>query len=345
MCKSLAQCHESNSTMTNAIGSDEKNYISSRRPYDENPLNLEDTLLEENYSDWEPEVESVRKGVNNNSNHSIKITEREKRNGDDLALEIYLDELRKPNYQHLSREEEIILAGRVANGDESARHRLAETNLRFVVYTARKYQDRGLSLLELISAGNRGLVTAVDKFDVSRGYKFISYAVWWIKQGIYEALNEQSGRPAQGQNNLLHALSTMQQELGRNPTVEEIASELGLKEKTVEKKLFKKKAPISIYRELKGYDDTMLLDTLQSNDPTPEEMYDEEERKIMIYKTLKILDERERKIIRLYFGLDEDTESLTLDEIGVIMGVTRERIRQLKKRGLRKIRSFQDFNE
>ncbi len=199
--------------------------------------------------------------------------------------------------------------------------------------------------MELISAGNKGLVIAVDKFDVSRGYKFISYAVWWIKQGINEALNEQFGRPTQGQNNLLNILSLMQQEFGRDLTVEEIASELGLKEKTVEKRLSGKKVPISIYGKVRRHDDTILLDTLQSNDPTPEERYDENERRKDINKALETLDERERKIIRLYFGLNDQEDPLTLEEIGEMIGVTRERVRQIKNKGLRKIRSFQDSNE
>jgi RNA polymerase primary sigma factor len=258
------------------------------------------------------------------------------------SLGSYLAEI--AHSKPLSSADEIDLARKIKQGDERARNRLVEANLRFVVSVAKEYQNRGVPLADLISAGNVGLITAAERFDEKKGFKFISYAVWWIRQAILQALAEQSRivRVPLNRAGALHRIgrrsSTLLQELGREPTVEEIAEDLDITQEEVERTLAISQSHLSLDAPMTPGEDNRLLDYLPDQfAPGPEDEAFSHALKNTIEEALGTLREREAKILRLYFGLD-DQEPMTLEQIGAILGITRERVRQIKEKALVRLR-------
>jgi len=246
----------------------------------------------------------------------------------------------------LPRERETQLAARIGNGDTLARNELAQANLRFVVSVAKQHLHRGLSLAELIAAGNMGLLKAADRFDGTRGTKFISCAVWWIRQAIGRELADQARtvRLPIGQQRMLAKLSKASRKLGqvfdREPELEEIAEEVGLPSETVSDALEKGRPPILLEEPLQETDEERVcLDGLVENPPpNPDEGISTEEPRLQIDVMLHHLDRREYFIIRRYYGTDGEKPQ-TLETIGEELNLTRERVRQLKAQALTKLRS------
>ncbi len=258
------------------------------------------------------------------------------------SLDQYLREISA--YPLLEREEEALLAGRIRGGEPEALERLVRANLRFVVSVAKRYQNQGVSLADLINEGNIGLMRAAQKFDETKGIKFISYAVWWIRQAILQALAEQSRivRVPLSRAGTLHRIgkrsSSLTQELGREPTVEEIAEELELSEEEIKHTLVMAQTHLSLDAPLVPGEEGQLLDYLSDNAaPGPDEELYNRALSRSIEEALATLSEREATVLRLYFGLS-DGEPLTLEEIGEQFGITRERVRQIKERALLRLR-------
>ena len=243
----------------------------------------------------------------------------------------------------LSREREVELAERITGGDMEARDELVQANLRFVVDVARQYQNRGLTMAELVSAGNMGLMKAADRFDGERGFKFISYAVWWIRQSIMQTLTDQTRtvRVPVTRQNMMRDISRATQHLGgdhRDVTVGEIAERLGVAEAEVLETMLKGKPEASLDRTFEEGDDRNLLSTIpDESNGLPDDCVSEQDSRAQIEGVLATLDDRERYIVRCYYGLDGE-EPLTLERIGGSMGLTRERVRQLKERALSRLR-------
>jgi len=265
-----------------------------------------------------------------------------RRAGKDGSLDQYLKEISQ--YPLIDRKEEVRLAGGIRSGDPEALDKLVRSNLRFVVSVAKKYQNQGVLLLDLINEGNVGLIRAAHKFDETKGIKFISYAVWWIRQAILQALAEQSRivRVPLNRAGALHRIgrrsSSLLQELGREPTVEEIAQELELSQEEVASTLAISQSHLSLDAPLTPGEDNRLLDYLPDQfSPDPEDEAYEHALKNTVDQALATLKEREAKVLRLYFGLDEQ-EPMTLEEIGSLLGITRERVRQIKEKALARLR-------
>ncbi len=258
------------------------------------------------------------------------------------ALNAYLDDI--STSAPLSREREIELGVRIKQGDTKARDELVQANLRFVVSVARKYQHSGLPLPDLISAGNVGLVTAAERFDANRGYKFISYAVWWIRQAILQTIAEEARtvRLPLNKVNLLKdiskAVKRFHQESDRDPEVEELAEELDLPIQEILDTLLEARTVRSLDRTFQEGEECSLLEVLpDTHQDAPDAGAVQASDQALLESILTCLDEREYHVTRLYFGLDGN-EVLTLEQIGVLMGVTRERVRQIKERALAKLR-------
>ena len=261
---------------------------------------------------------------------------------DQSSLDQYLKEV--STHSLLTPEEEIELGHRAQAGDEDAVQALVRANLRFVISVAKKYQNRGVSLSDLIQEGNVGLVTAARKFDPNQGVKFISYAVWWIRQAILSALANQ-GRAVRVPLNRASDLAKifrererLKQELRREPTSQEIAGATGLTPETVENLQTLNASEIRLDAPIGDTDDSQLMDRFIADAAIITE--DEVEERLLterIGRALDTLQERDAKVLRLYFGLEGGREH-TLEEIGEILGVTRERIRQLRDRALRRLR-------
>ena len=258
------------------------------------------------------------------------------------SLDQYLKEISA--YPLIDRDEEVRLAKLIRDGEAGALDKLVRSNLRFVVSVAKKYQNQGVPLSDLINEGNLGLIRAAHKFDETKGIKFISYAVWWIRQAILQALAEQSRivRVPLNRAGALHRIgrrsSTLLQELGREPTVEEIAEELDLSEEEVERTLAISQSHLSLDAPITPGEENRLLDYLPDQfSPGPEDEAYEHALRQTIEEALSTLKEREAKILRLYFGLD-DHEPMTLEEIGCLLGITRERVRQIKEKALARLR-------
>jgi RNA polymerase primary sigma factor len=261
---------------------------------------------------------------------------------DEGSLDQYLREISQ--YPLISREEEVELATSIRTGDEESLDKLVRSNLRFVVSVAKKYQNQGVSLSDLINEGNLGLIRAAHKFDETKGIKFISYAVWWIRQAILQALAEQSRivRVPLNRAGTLHRIgkrsSALQQELGREPTVEEIAEGMDISEEEVAKTLSISQTHLSLDAPLTPGEDNKLIDYLpDTQNAGPDQETFERALTDSIEEVLCTLKEREAKILRLYFGLD-GREPMTLEEIGSMMGITRERVRQIKEKALARLR-------
>lgn len=244
----------------------------------------------------------------------------------------------------LTPEEEIELAKEVKRGDEVALEKLTKANLRFVVSVAKQYQNQGLSLNDLINEGNIGLIKAAKRFDVTRGFKFISYAVWWIRQSILQALAEQS-RVVRLPLNKIGTLSKigkifsdLEQEFEREPSSEEIADQLDISAYEVSSTLQMSGRHISVDEPLHDSENNTLIDIIENDqqEPPDQELLTESLR-IEINRALQTLTAREAEVVRLYFGLETD-HPLTLEEIGERFNLTRERVRQIKEKAIRRLR-------
>jgi len=258
------------------------------------------------------------------------------------TLRLYFDDI--ADSRPLSREREVELSARIQEGDMQARDELVQANLRFVIDVAKNYQNRGLSLSDLISAGNVGLLTAAERFDGTKGYKFISYAVWWIKQSILQTIAEHARtvRLPLNKLSLLKDISKASRRLGQGresePEIEEIAAELDVPAEEVLETMLSARSVRSLDESFEEDDERSLLNILADNtQATPDDNVLHTSARTQLEEVLESLDERELRIIRLYFGLD-GSEALTLEQIGGLMGLTRERVRQLKERALGKLR-------
>ena len=258
------------------------------------------------------------------------------------TLRLYFDDIAES--RPLSREREVELSARIQEGDMEARDELVQANLRFVIDVAKNYQNRGLSLSDLISAGNVGLLTAAERFDGTKGYKFISYAVWWIKQSILQTIAEHARtvRLPLNKLSLLKDISKASRKLGQGresePDVEEIAAELDVPAQEILDTMLSARTVRSLDESFEEDDERSLLNILaDNNQETPDSDVITSSARTQLEEVLESLDERELRIIRLYFGLD-GTEALTLEQIGGLMDLTRERVRQLKERALGKLR-------
>ncbi len=277
----------------------------------------------------------------------IKITQ-QITNREAVSLDKYLQEIGKVDL--LTPEQEVELARRIKEGDEEALEQLVKANLRFVVSVAKQYQNQGLPLQDLINEGNVGLITAAKRFDETRGFKFISYAVWWIRQSILQALAEQARvvRLPMNRIALINRIKKVQaqleQSLGRMPTYEEIAAELDISEQEVAKALKQNIRLTSIDSPLDSDGETVLLDVIPNTDaPDPDAALMQESLRIDIEEALKILTPREQEIIRCHYGIGRQPQSL--DEIAQKMGLTRERVRQIKEKALQKLKTSEYCKE
>jgi RNA polymerase primary sigma factor len=244
----------------------------------------------------------------------------------------------------ITAKEEVALAKRIRQGDQRALEKLTKANLRFVVSVAKQYQNQGLSLADLINEGNIGLIKAAKRFDETRGFKFISYAVWWIRQAILQALAEQSRivRLPLNRVGTLHKIgkisSSLQQTYGREPSAKEIAHELSLTEGEVSDTLKISNSHLSLDAPFSVSEDNSLIDILEDEmQPSPDESLLDDSLKDEIEKALDSLTPRESEVINLYFGLNHE-KPLTLEEIGARFSLTRERVRQIKEKAIRRLR-------
>ena len=270
---------------------------------------------------------------------STKEQKKKQPAGDQLVA-TYLREI--SDSTPLSSREEGDLARKIRAGDEGARNLLVEANLRFVVSVAKQYQNRGLSLAELISAGNVGLMTAAARFDETKGFKFISYAVWWIRQSILQTLSEQSTvRMPVNRLDMLSKISRTSEALrqkGVNPSLDVVAATLGFSEQEVEQTLVTGQSVRSLDAPFDDGEDRCLMDSLSDSEQvSAEDQMLEFTLKEDIAVALEGLSEREAEVLRLYYGLGKD-RPLTLDQIGTRIKLTRERVRQIKELALSKLR-------
>jgi RNA polymerase primary sigma factor len=268
---------------------------------------------------------------------SKSITNRESQ-----ALEKYLQEI--GHEELLTVEEEVELAQRIKKGDRKALDKLTKANLRFVVSVAKQYQNQGLSLPDLINEGNLGLIKAAEKFDETRGFKFISYAVWWIRQSILQAIAEQSRmvRLPMNQvgsvNKINRAFNKFEQENERRPSVNEIAESTNLPEEKVEDAMKMNSRHVSVDAPFADGDDNSLLDILTNDDaPMADAELVKESLRDEISRALDLLNERERNVVTAAFGIG--VPEMTLEEIGQKYGLTRERVRQIREKALRRLRN------
>ena len=262
-------------------------------------------------------------------------------NRESASLDKYLQEIGKEEL--ITVEEEVELAQRIKKGDQAALEKLTRANLRFVVSVAKQYQNQGLSLPDLINEGNLGLIKAAEKFDATRGFKFISYAVWWIRQSILQALAEQSRivrlplNQVGSLNKINKAFSKFEQEHERKPSPEELAESLELPAEKVADTLRVSGRHISVDAPFVEGEDNSLLDVLINNDsPNADRALMMESLAKEIERALATLTERESDIIRMFFGIG--CQEMTLEEIGERFGLTRERVRQIKEKAIRRLR-------
>ncbi|KGN73016.1 RNA polymerase sigma factor rpoD [Porphyromonas macacae] len=264
-------------------------------------------------------------------------------NRESASLDKYLQEIGREDL--ITVEEEVELAQAIKRGDRRALEKLTRANLRFVVSVAKQYQNQGLSLPDLINEGNLGLIKAAEKFDETRGFKFISYAVWWIRQSILQALAEQSRivRLPLNQvgtlNKITKALQKFEQEHERKPSSTELAKELDIAEDKISDTMKVAGRHISMDAPFVEGEDNSLLDVMPNEDsPNADSTLMDESLAKEIDNVLSALSEREAEIIKLFFGIG-DSQEMTLEEIGDQFGLTRERVRQIKEKAIRKLRS------
>ena len=263
-------------------------------------------------------------------------------NRDGESLDEYLQEISKEEL--LTVEEEVELAARVKKGDQKALETLTRANLRFVVSVAKQYQNQGLSLPDLINEGNLGLIKAAERFDETRGFKFISYAVWWIRQSILQAIAEQSRivrlplNQVSSVNKISQVLSRFEQENERRPSVDEISEQVDLPLEKIDEALSINGKHVSVDAPFADGEDNSLLDVLvNDNSPSADKQLVLESLRQEIQKALSCLNERERMIIEAYYGIEQP--EMTLEEIGTRYGLTRERVRQIKEKAIRRLRN------
>ncbi len=263
-------------------------------------------------------------------------------NREAASLDKYLSEIAKEPL--LTPDEEIQLAIKIRNGDTSALERLIKSNLRFVVSVAKQYQNQGLSLGDLINEGNVGLMKAARRFDETRGFKFISYAVWWIRQSILQALAEQSRivrlplNRVGTLNKIGKVYSHLEQEFEREPSPEEIANALEMDVEELSDVMKMTGKPMSMDAPFNQNEENSLHDVLINDElPSPDDELMTESLKEEIKRALNVLNEREKEVLKLYFGIETD-QALTLEEIGEKFNLTRERVRQIKEKAIRKLR-------
>jgi RNA polymerase primary sigma factor len=295
-------------------------------------------LLGEGDEDADPNVQQLAKEEEFDLNDlsvppGVKIND---------PVRMYLKEIGRVDL--LSAEEEISLAKRIEDGDEEAKRRLAEANLRLVVSIAKRYVGRGMLFLDLIQEGNMGLIKAVEKFDYRKGYKFSTYATWWIRQAITRAIADQARtiripvHMVETINKLIRVQRQLLQDLGREPSPEEIGEDMDLTPEKVREILKIAQEPVSLETPIGEEDDSHLGDFIEDQDATsPSEHAAYELLKEQLEDVLDTLTDREENVLRLRFGLD-DGRTRTLEEVGKVFGVTRERIRQIEAKALRKLR-------
>ena len=267
---------------------------------------------------------------------SKSITNRESASLDKYLQEIGHEEL-------LSVDEEVELAQKIKKGDRRALERLTRANLRFVVSVAKQYQNQGLSLPDLINEGNVGLIKAAEKFDETRGFKFISYAVWWIRQSILQAIAEQSRivrlplNQVGSVNKINRELNKFEQEHERRPSVDEIADRIDLPEDKIEEAMKVNNRHVSMDAPFVDGEDNSLLDVLADNDmPMADKALAQESLRKEIDRAIELLNDREQKVVRAFFGIG--SPEMTLEEIGEKYNLTRERVRQIKEKAIRRLR-------
>ena len=263
-------------------------------------------------------------------------------NRESESLEKYLQEI--GHEELLSTDEEVELAQRIRKGDRKALDKLAKANLRFVVSVAKQYQNQGLSLPDLINEGNLGLIKAAEKFDETRGFKFISYAVWWIRQSILQAIAEQSRivrlplNQVGSVNKINRMLNKFEQENERRPSVDEISEQTDLPEDKVGEAMLANTRHVSVDAPFIDGEDNSLLDVLVNDDaPLADRQLVLESLREEIGNVLQTLNERERCVIKAFYGIGEP--EMTLEEIGNKYGLTRERVRQIKEKAIRRLRN------
>jgi RNA polymerase primary sigma factor len=263
-------------------------------------------------------------------------------NRESQSLEIYLQEIGREDL--ITAEEEVRLARKIKEGDQNALDRLTKANLRFVVSVAKQYQNQGLSLPDLINEGNLGLIKAAKRFDETRGFKFISYAVWWIRQSILQALAEQSRivrlplNQVGSLNKISKAYSKLEQEFEREPSPEELAKILDIPTEKIADTMRVSGKHVSMDAPFVQGEDNSLIDVLENHDsPRADNLLMNESLQKEIERSLSTLTEREREVITLFFGIGMQ-HGLTLEEIGAKFDLTRERVRQIKEKAIRRLR-------
>jgi len=272
----------------------------------------------------------------------LKIT-KQVTNRDTLSLDKYLHEIGK--VELLSAEKEVELAKRIKRGDREALETLIKANLRFVVSVSKQYQNQGLSLPDLINEGNLGLIKAAERFDETRGFKFISYAVWWIRQSILQALAEQARivrlplNKIGSINKINKAFNKLEQEFQREPTAQEIAAIMDMKSELIEDSMNFSNVHVSMDAPLRDEEGNTMYDVMLNEDsPLPDEDLIDTSLRQEIERSLATLGEREAEILRYYFGLN-GYQQHTLEEIGDEFGLTRERVRQIKEKAIKKLKN------
>lgn len=262
-------------------------------------------------------------------------------NRESASLEKYLQEIGHQDL--LTADEEVELAQQIRKGDRKALERLTKANLRFVVSVAKQYQNKGLSLPDLINEGNLGLIKAAERYDETRGFKFISYAVWWIRQSILQAIAEQSRivrlplNQVGSVNRIARELNKFEQENERKPSVEEMANRIDLPEEKIAEAMKINTHHVSMDAPFAEGEDNSLLDFLPNTDsPSTDNVLDQESLRTEIGRVLDVLNDREQKVIKAFFGIG--MQEMTLEEIGDKYNLTRERVRQIKEKAIRRLR-------
>ena len=262
-------------------------------------------------------------------------------NRESASLEKYLQEIGHQDL--LTADEEVELAQQIKKGDRKALERLTKANLRFVVSVAKQYQNKGLSLPDLINEGNLGLIKAAERYDETRGFKFISYAVWWIRQSILPAIAEQSRivrlplNQVGSVNRIARELNKFEQENERKPSVEEMADRIDLPEEKIAEAMKINTHHVSMDAPFADGEDNSLLDFLPNTDsPSTDNVLDQESLRTEIGRVLDVLNDREQKVIKAFFGIG--MQEMTLEEIGDKYNLTRERVRQIKEKAIRRLR-------
>ena len=262
-------------------------------------------------------------------------------NRESASLEKYLQEIGHQDL--LTADEEVELAQQIKKGDRKALERLTKANLRFVVSVAKQYQNKGLSLPDLINEGNLGLIKAAERYDETRGFKFISYAVWWIRQSILQAIAEQSRivrlplNQVGSVNRIARELNKFEQENERKPSVEEMADRIDLPEEKIAEAMKINTHHVSMDAPFADGEDNSLLDFLPNTDsPSTDNVLDQESLRTEIGRVLDVLNDREQKVIKAFFGIG--MKEMTLEEIGDKYNLTRERVRQIKEKAIRRLR-------